>query len=395
MDALALSAAAAAFATGALAIHLLTTLSALRRCRVPRRRHPAFDHGPSVTVIRPVCGLDACEEMALRSTFALDYRHLEILFCCASREDPAVPFLQHLIAQHSKVNARLLIGEHRLSDNPKLNNIVKGWRAASHGWIVLVDSNVLMPGDFVQRLLATWQDDTGLVCAPPIGSRPQSVWAELECAFLNTYQARWQYMADTVGLGFAQGKNLFWRRRDLDAAGGPAALACEPAEDAAATKVVRGLGLRVRLVDGSFAQPLGQRAFRDVWARQVRWARLRRATFPLLFALEIFSGLAMPLAAIAFASTMLDFDAVLFGASYVLIWFGAEAALAAGVGWHLTWATALMAVVREVLMPMLWVQAWLGTSFSWQGHEMSAERPGRAGMVAAATLAGIGASPEA
>jgi ceramide glucosyltransferase len=92
-----------------------------------------------------------------------------------------------------------------VSNNPKLNNVLKGWRAASHDWIVLADSNVLMPRDYIERLFASWRADTGLVASPPIGSHPEGVWAELECAFLNTYQARWQYIADAFGFGFAHG----------------------------------------------------------------------------------------------------------------------------------------------------------------------------------------------
>ena len=106
----------------------------------------------------------------------------------------------------------------------------------------MADSNVLMPRDYMQRLLATWRPDTGLVCAPPIGSHPRGFWAQMECAFLNTYQARWQYFADTIGLGFAQGKTLFYRRSDIEAAGGLRALAAEAAEDAASTKIVRASG---------------------------------------------------------------------------------------------------------------------------------------------------------
>ncbi|MFX9065588.1 glycosyltransferase, partial [Acinetobacter baumannii] len=92
------------------------------------------------------------------------------------------------------------------------------------------------------------------------------------CAFLNTYQARWQYAADTLGFGFAQGKTMMFRRRDLEAAGGLVALGAEPAEDAAATKLVRGMGLNARLVDAPFAQPLGPRTWKQVWDRQARWA---------------------------------------------------------------------------------------------------------------------------
>ena len=110
------------------------------------------------------------------------------------------------------VPARLLIGDDRISANPKLNNVVKGWKAARHDWVIIADSNVLMPGDYIQRLLARWSPDTGIVCSPPIGSRPEFFAAEIECAFLNTYEARWQYAGDSSGYGFAQGKTMLWRR---------------------------------------------------------------------------------------------------------------------------------------------------------------------------------------
>ena len=90
---------------------------------------------------------------------------------------------------------------------------------------MFADSNVLMPRDYIQRLFASWRADTGLVASPPAGCRPEGIWAELECAFLNTYQARWQYLIDSLGRGFAQGKTMLWRRTDLEGAGGIEALA--------------------------------------------------------------------------------------------------------------------------------------------------------------------------
>jgi len=374
---------AGAFALVALLVHLLTSLSASRRCRVPHHRVPAFTHGPSVTIIRPLCGMDAYEELTLRSTFELEYAEYEVLFCCASADDPVVALVQRLIADYPLVQARLLIGDERMSQNPKLNNVAKGWRAAKHEWIVLADSNVLMPPRYLQRLLATWRHDTGLVCAPPIGSHPDTIWAEFECAFLNTYQARWQYADDTLGMRFAQGKSMLWRRSSLDAMGGIRALASEPAEDAAATKVVRASGLRVRLPDGAFPQPLGFRSARQVWARQIRWARLRRATFPGFFALEIVSGLLAPLLALIPVATAFDFDFVPLAAAYAALWFAAEAWLAAVVGWPFSWRAPFMCLLRELLLPALWVQAWFGNSLSWRGNELTLAR--QTGMTAPAS----------
>ena len=151
-----------------------------------------------------------------------------------------------------------------------------------------------------------FDSETGLVCSPPIGSRPGNLWAEVECAFLNGYQARWQILADTIGFGFAQGKTMMWRRADLEKAGGIRRLGEEVAEDAASTKVVREAGHKVRIVDAPFPQPLGTRALADVWKRQARWAQLRRASFLTFFLPEILSGALLPLAATAFLAFAFD-----------------------------------------------------------------------------------------
>lgn len=355
-------------------LHFSSALLALYRAR---RSHdePALAGAsaaslPPVSVLRPVRGLDPYDELTLRSSFTLDYQRYELILCCEDADDPVVPVIRRLMAEYAHVDAQLLIGRDTLCSNPKLNNLIKGWRAARHAWVVMADSNVLMPADYLQRLLAGWRGDTGLLCAPPIGCMPDGFWAEVECAFLNTYQARWQYAADTVGLGFAQGKTMLWRRADLERAGGIRALGAEIAEDAAATKVVRRAGKRVRLVDRAFGQPLGVRSVGQIWSRQVRWAKLRRATFPLYFLPELFTGLAAPLAAAIFAAETFDVSSIGMAAIFLSAWYGCEAVLARAAGWHLSLLSPLAWLARDVMLPVLWVQAWLGNSFSWRGNDM-------------------------
>jgi ceramide glucosyltransferase len=372
--------AAGAFTVAATATHLSSIAIAAGRCR--NVRHSASKTrvnalvltsaplgAPGVSVVRPICGIENHGEETLRSAFRLDYPRYEIIFCAASANDAAVPLVRRLMASHPHVPARLLIGNETISDNPKLNNVCKGWRAAQYDWIVMADSNVLMPRDYIQRLLATWRADTGLVASPPIGSRPDGFWAELECAFLNTYQARWQYTSDSIGLGFAQGKSMLYRKRLIENAGGIAALAAEPAEDAATTKIVRDAGLRVRLVDAPFEQPLGQRRAGDVWARQVRWARLRQASFRRYYALEIFGSAGVPLIAAAYVAVAAGLPL----ASVVAVaatWYGAEAALAYAAGWQLSARSPLAWMLRDLLLLWLWVDGWFGTAVVWRGHHI-------------------------
>jgi ceramide glucosyltransferase len=335
-----------------------------------RSTQSAQSDAAGVSIVRPVCGIENHGEETLRSAFHLDYPNYEIIFCAAAASDAVVPTVQRLMAEHPEVPARLLFGNETISDNPKLNNVCKGWRAAAHDWLVMADSNVLMPRDYLGRLMAAWRADTGLVASPPIGGRPEGFWAELECAFLNTYQARWQYVADSIGIGFAQGKSMLYRKSDIEKAGGIKLLAAEPAEDAATTKIVRAAGLRVRLVDAPFEQPLGHRRAGDVWARQRRWARLRTASFKQFYMLEALAGGAVPLALAAYVVVALELPLISVLVP-VVIWYGAEAVLAWTAGWHLSWRSPFAWMLRDLLLPLLWILGWLGTGVVWRGHRIS------------------------
>src|SRR5580693_8162231 len=326
--------AAAVFCISTTAFHVTTIAIAIHRFRRRADLGAVPKQHPPVSLVRPLCGLDNFAADTLRSTFALTYRPYEILFCVAAASDSVVPLVETLLAEHPGASAKLLIGDDRLSSNPKLNNVLKGWAAAAHDWIIIADSNVLMPSDYIQQLFASWRPGTGLVASPPIGCRPQGFWAEIECAFLNSYQARWQYAADALGFGFAQGKTMLWRRADLECAGGIPALAKEVAEDAAATKIVRGFGLKVRLVERPFVQPLGRRGAAEVWNRQVRWARLRRASFLPYFLPEALAGGLLPMVAAAIVASAAGLSPALGAGAIGTLWYGSEMLLAAAVEWH-------------------------------------------------------------
>jgi ceramide glucosyltransferase len=366
--------AAAFFLVATTFIHFASIVIAAVRLRRRSTLDLRAENLPPVSLVRPVCGIDNFAADTLGSTFALDHSRCEILFCVASAKDAVVPVVERLLKDHPATDAKLLIGDDRVSNNPKLNNVLKGWRAARHDWIVLADSNVLMPRDYLTRLLASWRPSTGLVASPPIGSQPCGMWAELECAFLNTYQARWQYVADQFGFGFAQGKTMLWRRADLERAGGIEALAREVAEDAAATKIVRGAGLKVQLVDRPFPQPLGRRSAADVWNRQVRWARLRRASFFAYFVPEALSGGVLPLAALAVVASALDLPVLPSATLFGVLWYGSETVFAASAGWHLSPRYPLVCLMRDALLPVLFASALQGDDFVWRGNEMQVAR---------------------
>ncbi|PTM38939.1 ceramide glucosyltransferase [Bosea sp. 124] len=364
------------FAALLVAMNLLCQAIAAVRLRRKDRPTALLAALPPVTIVRPLRGIEVFSRETALSGLALDYPDYVTIFCVADADDPVVPLIEELIGRFGPERVRLITGDVAVSANPKLNNCVKGWEAATTEWVILADSNVLMPKDYVQRMLASWRDDTGLVCSTPAGSRPGCFGAEVECAYLNPFQARWQYAAEALGIGFAQGKSMLWNKPFLDARGGIAALGAEIAEDAAATKLVRRAGKHVHLVGRPFEQPLGARRLRDVLQRQFRWARLRRVTFLPFFLPEIVSGPLMAAGLAAFAAPGFGLPFWLGPLAVLAIWYAGEIALSAAVGWFLSWRTPLALLVRDLTFPAVWAYAFVAGDVSWRGNSMKIRTDG-------------------
>ncbi|MGP4666470.1 ceramide glucosyltransferase [Agrobacterium pusense] len=327
---------------------------------------------PPVSIVVPLRGVESFTSLTLFRAFELDWPDYELLFCVADEFDPVIAQVRKAQSAFPSVSAQLLIGDDRISANPKLNNCVKGWLAARHEWVILADSNVLMPKSYVTGMMSAWRKDSGLVCSPPLGSRPTGFWAHVECAFLNGAQGRWQYAAEAIGMGFAQGKSMLWNKPFLEEDhGGIRALAAEIAEDAASTKLVRNAGRRVHLVSAPFEQPLGQRHAGEIWSRQARWARLRRVTFPQYFAPEILTGALPPLLFALTAAAMMDVNLLATTLAVLVLIYGPELALIALKGWPTSLHTLPAMIARDIIMPVIWTRSWIGSAVAWRGNVMT------------------------
>ncbi|TGD43887.1 glycosyltransferase [Pseudotabrizicola sediminis] len=358
-----------ALAAGLLLAHLVAVGLYLHRLG---RKAPAKGviGQPFVTLLRPVCGVDAFDEETLQSSFDQDYPRYEIIFCAQTSDDPVIALVNQLIARNPHVPARLLIGMDRISGNPKLNNVLKGWNAASGDWVCMTDSNLMLPPDYLATVVGSWGPATGLVSSPPVGSRPQNLGGLLECAFLNSNQALLQHAAASVGPAYAQGKTLFFNKPLLEHAGGLRELGQTLAEDAAATQITRALGREVTLTPLPFAQPIGRRSMVQVWNRQLRWSRVRRDAFPVLFAFEVLNGGVVPVAA-AFGAVMLTRADPVFGLVYAAVWYLSEVFVAARAGWPSgLWAVPVL-LLRDLMMMPIWLATFLRRGFDWRGTTLS------------------------
>ncbi len=105
----------------------------------------------------------------------------------------------------------------------------------------------------------------------------------------------------------------------------------------------------------------------------MRWARLRRATFPLHFAPEILTTSLVMIVAAAFAAPEFGLSPWVSALLAALFWYAIEAMLAVVAGWPLSWRSPPAWIARDVLLPALWGQAWMGDNFVWRGKAMSVD----------------------
>jgi ceramide glucosyltransferase len=87
--------------------------------------------------------------------------------------------------------------------------------------------------------------------------------------------------------------------------------------------------------------------------------------------MEAFGGAVPPLTAAAIAAHGAGLVAALATA-----WYGLETLLVWAARWHFTPLFPLHALMRDLLLPALWIDAWIGTDFVWRGNPMSVAADG-------------------
>ncbi len=66
----------------------------------------------------------------------------------------------------------------------------------------------------------------------------------------------------------------------------------------------------------------------------------------------------------------------LFAAALLCLWIGAELALARTAGWHFGWRTPAALIVRDLLIPVVWIKGCVAGSYEWQGNRVVVGRSG-------------------
>ena len=278
---------------------------------------------PAVTLLKPVCGVDAEAYENFASFCRLDYPtdRLQILFGVLDSADPVIPLLQRLQTDFPHLDIALHCGNPGAVQglNFKVCNLLMLLPFAKHEILVLCDSDMRVTPNYLRQVVAPFEDSrdltqrrkdaktkreanheghgehrespsskvgsVGLVTCPYRGFRVQSFAAILESLGIGAdFIPSALVSRATEGVGFAFGSTIALPRTVLEEIGGMEALLNELADDFRLGNGVKLAGYEVVLSDYVVEDVLGRERFGLMWKRRLRWARTVRACRPVGYA---------------------------------------------------------------------------------------------------------------
>ncbi len=312
---------------------------------------------------------------ALASLFSQNYPAFELIVS-ATEETPALEQARTIAAKFPSVPARFIARNPRAADNPKINNLALPIAEAAYDLIFVKDANIRLKDGRLAEMTENFTNDTGLVVSVPVGIEPANFAAEIECAAMNGYVARFLLAASALGLGFGIGATMLFSRSDFERAGGIARLATAIGEDHAISKMLAAIG-RKTIISGAVEQILGARKLSDIWSRQLRWAVCRRVEAPAIFYAELFTSAFVAALSGAAGAAVLGLSPLAIFAGTIGVWIAVDLLLAAAKGWPCTWRSPLAALCFIFAFPLIWLQARFTRRLFWGDVAFVIERPAK------------------
>src|SRR5205814_6406515 len=110
---------------------------------------------PPVSILKPLCGMDPHAYASLRSHCMQDYPEFEIIFGIADPADEIVPTVEKMIAEFPGIPIKVVHCPQQLGTNLKMSNLVQMLPHARHEFLLINDSDIQVPADYLRRVIAS------------------------------------------------------------------------------------------------------------------------------------------------------------------------------------------------------------------------------------------------
>jgi len=332
---------------------------------------------PGVSILRTLKGTDPEMYESLRSHCVQDYPGYEILFGVSEADDPALEFVKRLKQEFPKHAIRILVCEKKLGANIKVSNLAQMAREAKYDILVVSDSDIRVPPDYLRRVVAPLSDsNVGLVTCLYRGVASGTLGSRLESLGISTDFIPGVLAARAIegGIRFGLGSTLAFRRRDLQSIGGFESFADYLADDYELGKRIAAVGKEVKISDVVVDTFLPRYKMREFLHHQLRWARTVRDARPWGYVgLGLTFGLPWALLAVAAA----------LGASWTWVLLIAVLTMRLGVtfvvGWRVLRDRQAITMIpllpaRDIVALLVWLVSFAGHTVIWRGDRFELKK---------------------
>ncbi len=330
--------------------------------RAPRyRARQSWPAGrPTISVLKPLYGFEARLEANLISLARSAGSSVEILAGVRDSADPAAEVVRRVQAQFPQVAISLVIDPRVYGHNLKVSNLINLLQRSSGEVLVIADSDILVPDDYLDRVVAPLADDgVGLVTCLYRGRAAGGLMTRLGSLFVDTWFIPSVGVASHLGdRSFGFGSTLALRRSTLDAIGGLHAVKDQLADDYWIGELTHRAGFRTVISDVVVETDVTEKELASLWQREVRWMRTIRSLNPVGFAMTFVTH-TVPMLALG---VLLDFSDVNLGIAAVGLM--ARIALQRRASERALWLMPL----RDGLLFLEWAAALFGSSVTWRGQ---------------------------
>ncbi len=331
----------------------------------------------SVSVLKPICGIDAKAGENMRSYLRQDYPNHEVIFGVLDSEDPAV----RVIGETE--GAELVVGSRINGTNNKVRILHSLTQRSSGELLVIADADTRVEPDFLSRVVAPFSDPrVGVVTCLYRGVEATGPASVLESLHMTCVFAPGVACAKQLGgIDFGLGAAIAIPRSVLGEIGGFEAIADYLADDFQLGRRAALAGYRVVLSDYVVEIVLGRQSLGNVLARELRWSRTTRVSRPVgHFGLVATFGFAYSLAFLLSTGFSALGWIVLSGVLTVRTasaWAGSKAMGAKDYAFGLC-----LLPLRDLLSFGVWIAGYLAHSVKWRGRRMRLLRDGRMSPIA-------------
>ncbi len=350
----------------------LLTLWCAATYRTRSRKEPNNAFAPPVSILKPLCGLDPHAYESLRSHCLQDYRQFEIIFGTSDPNDPIVRTVRRLMTEFPAVPMKLVACPQRLGTNLKISNVIQMLPEARHDFLLINDSDIGVPKDYLRRVMAPLEDPSaGMATCLYRGIGAGSPGSQLESLGIISDFIPGVLCARHLegGLYFAMGSTLAFPRRTLDAIGGLNPLADYLADDYEMGYRTSKAGLRIELADCIVDHYLPAYSFKAFIQHQLRWARAIRSSRPGGYAGLILTFVIPWSLLTVLAAGGAGWAWVLFTSALILRFAGAFVTALAVLGDRRISRDLWLLPIRDFSALLVWISCYAGRHVVWRGKK--------------------------